>query len=135
MNETESDHCMAQLTKEIISAAILGFEEQKNRIDVQIAELRAMISPSSNGSQASARTAPQPAKHSRRRMSAAGRRAIAAGQRKRWAASAAKNLVAPPKPKRKLSAAGKAAIVAALKKRWAAKRAEAAGTKKTATKK
>ena len=39
------------------------------------------------------------------------------------------------KQKRKLSAAGKAAIVAALKKRWAAKRAEAAGTKKTAAKK
>jgi len=68
-------------------------------------------------------------------MSAAGRRAIAAGQRKRWAASEAKTLEAPAKPKRKLSAAGKAAIVAALKKRWAAKRAEAAGTRKTAAKK
>uniref|UniRef100_Q01TI5 Uncharacterized protein n=1 Tax=Solibacter usitatus (strain Ellin6076) TaxID=234267 RepID=Q01TI5_SOLUE len=135
MKETESNHCMAQLTKEIISAAILGFEEQKSRIDAQIAELRAMIAPSSNGSRASPRTSPVPAKHSRRRMSAAGRKAIAAGQRKRWAASKAKTLEAPPKPKRKLSAAGKAAIVMALRKRWAAKRAEAAGTKKTAAKK
>jgi hypothetical protein len=135
MKEAESHHCMAQLTKEIISAAILGFKEQKSRIDVQIAELRAMIAPSSNGSRARARTAPQAAKHSRRRMSAAGRRAIAAGQRNRWAALEAKTLEAPAKAKRKLSAAGKAAIVAALKKRWAAKRAEAAGTKKTAAKK
>jgi hypothetical protein len=126
---------MAQLTKEIISAAILGFEEQKSRIDTQIAELRAMIAPSSNGSLSSARTASGPAKHPRRRMSAAGQQAIAAGQRKRWAASTAKTLEPPSKPKRKLSAAGKAAIVAALRKRWAMKRAEAAGAKKTAAKK
>ena len=62
-------------------------------------------------------------------MSAAGRKAIAEAQRKRWAA-AKKGVasVAPTKaakPKRKLSAAGRANIVAALKKRWAAKRAAA----------
>ena len=60
-------------------------------------------------------------------MSAAGRKAIAEAQRKRWAE--AKVTEAPKvkraKKKRVLSAAGKAAIVAALKKRWAAKKAEA----------
>ncbi len=59
-------------------------------------------------------------------MSAAGRKAIAEAQRKRWAAlkdGAAAPEKAPKKAKRKLSAAGRAAIVAALKKRWAAKKA------------
>ena len=59
--------------------------------------------------------------------SKAGRAAIAAAQRKRWAESK-EHHAAPeaPKPKRKLSAAGRRAIIAATKKRWAAKRAEAA---------
>lgn len=33
-----------KLTNEIIAAAILGFEEQKRRIDTKIGELRAMLS-------------------------------------------------------------------------------------------
>jgi hypothetical protein len=69
-------------------------------------------------------------------MSAAGRRRIAAAQRKRWAAlkqgSVAK--AAPAKKKRKISAAGMKRIVAATKKRWAAYHAKkrAAGKKKSA---
>jgi hypothetical protein len=60
-------------------------------------------------------------------MSAAGRKAIAEAQRKRWAAAKGEAVDAEPakKPKRKLSAAGRAAIIAATKKRWAAKKAEA----------
>jgi hypothetical protein len=64
-------------------------------------------------------------------MSAAGRRAIAEAQRKRWASAKGQaetdtpRAVKPAKKKRVLSAAGKAAIVAALKKRWAAKQAAA----------
>ena len=60
-------------------------------------------------------------------MSAAGRKAIAEAQRKRWAAqkTETKATPAPKKTKRKLSAAGRAAIVAALKKRWAMKKAAA----------
>jgi hypothetical protein len=105
-----------KLTNEIIDAAILGFEEQKRRIDTQIAELHGLR----NGSGPVAVSPTQP----RRRMSAAGRRAIAEAQRKRWAAvkGAADSEPAPKKAKRKLSAAGRAAIVAALKKRWAAKK-------------
>ena len=60
-------------------------------------------------------------------MSAAGRKAIAEAQRKRWAASKGQAEPNTPKPaknaKRKLSAEGRANIVAALKKRWAAKKA------------
>ena len=116
-----------KLTPEIITAAILGFEEQKLRIDAQIAELRAMLP---GGPTATAATTESP-KGKRRKMSAAARKRIGDAQRKRWAESkkesAPSSPVAPeaPKPKRKLSAAGKAAIVAALKKRWAAKRAAA----------
>jgi hypothetical protein len=105
-----------RLTNEIIDAAILGFEEQKRRLDAQLAELRAMRSGGSN---------PSPPTAKRGRMSAAGRKAIAAAQRKRWAAlkGDAVTSQAPKKAKRKLSPAGRAAIVAALKKRWAAKKA------------
>jgi hypothetical protein len=108
-----------KLTNEIIDAAIEGFEAQKRRIDEQIAELRGMRSGSP--------VASAPEKQPRRKMSAAGRKAIAEAQRKRWAAKpgAAAVAVAAKKPKRKLSAAGRANIVAALKKRWAAKKAAA----------
>jgi hypothetical protein len=73
-------------------------------------------------------------------MSAAGRRAIAQAQRKRWAAVKGESAgpKAAKKPKRQLSAAGRAAIVAALRKRWAAKKAGGngapAGTKRATPK-
>jgi hypothetical protein len=117
-----------KLTNEIISAAIRGFEEQKRQIDTRIAELRAMQGGVSTGTAA----APQPAPQGRRKISAAGRRAIAEAQRKRWAASKAAAAGTVPeavaKPKRRLSAAGRKAIIAATKRRWALKRAEAAKT-------
>ena len=108
---------LPKLTKEIITAAIDGFEEQKRRIDGQIAELRAQLS----GGQAAERV-PESSARPRRRMSAAARKKIAIAQRKRWAA-ARSQAEAPAKPKRRLSAAGRAAIIAATKRRWAAKRA------------
>ena len=114
-----------KLTTEILTAAIEGFEIQKVRIDAQIAEIRQLL----GGSPAPAVVADKPAAPAlkRRKMSKAGRAAIAAAQRKRWAESKQKPAAAEaPKPKRKLSAAGRKAIIAATKKRWAAKRAEAA---------
>src|ERR1017187_2099459 len=105
-----------QLTPEIITAAIVGFEQQKLRIDAQVAELRAMLS----GSPAEPAASSEPTTRKRRKMSAAGRKAIAEAQRKRWAASkkAAEPTAAQkvPKPKRKLSPARKAALVANLAK-------------------
>jgi hypothetical protein len=109
-----------KLTPEIIHAAILGYEEQKRHIDLEISELRAMLA----GHTTETASAEAPT-HQRRKMSAAGRKAIAEAQRKRWAAL--KKTSAPeaaPKPKRKLSAAGRKAIIAATKKRWALKKAE-----------
>jgi len=125
-----------KLTPEVIAAAIQGFEAQKQHLDAQITELRAML----NGQQPSAESTPR--KGTRRKMSAAGRKRIAEAQRKRWAAAKGASVPAAPatKPKRKLSAAGRAAIVAALKKRWALKRAasekpQAVAAKKAAPKK
>jgi hypothetical protein len=107
-----------RLTNEIIDAAILGFEEQKRRLDVQIAELRTLRTVSSQTAPGSGRP--------RRKMSAAGRKAIAEAQRKRWATLKGRvTQKVTKRAKRKLSPAGRAAIVAALKKRWAAKKAAA----------
>ena len=120
-----------KLTAEIINAAIEGFESQKRRIDAQIAELRAMLS----GGPAETAAIPEPAKRKRRKMSAAGRRAIAEAQRNRWAASKVQAEAAtpePPKPKRKLSAAAKAKLVANLRKARAAKAAKAKAAAKKA---
>jgi hypothetical protein len=112
-----------KLTTEILTAAIEGLEIQKTRINAQIGEIRQMLG---GGSRSSGAPSPSPLRK-RRKMSKAGRAAIAAAQRKRWAETKKQQAAAEaPKPKRKLSAAGRRAIVAAAKKRWAAKRADAA---------
>ena len=114
-----------KLNKQIIEAAIGGFEAQKRRINEQIAELRAMLTPApANGA-----AAPSVGK-GKRKLSAAAIERIREGQRRRWAkAKRDKKSAAMPvsksKPKRKLSAAGRKAIVDALKRRWAANRAAA----------
>lgn len=122
---------MPKLTSEIITAAIHGYEFQKTRIDAKIAELRAKLSEGP----AEIAVTPEPAKPKRRKLSAAGRKAIAEAQRKRWAASRVQADTVIPKsaaPKRKLSAAGRKAIIAAVKKRWALRRAEVAKPKPAA---
>jgi hypothetical protein len=111
---------MPKFTKEIIEAAIAGFEAQKQNVEAQIAELRAMLT----GTPA----APTKRGRTKRKLSPEALERIREGQRRRWATAKGKAAAAPeeaPKPKRKLSAAGRKAIVAALKKRWAAKRAAA----------
>ena len=115
---------MPSLTKEIIEAAIDGFEAQKQRLDVQIAELRAIL----NGGPTSP-TQESTAGKTKRKLSPEALKRMREGQQRRWAKVKGELPQAEAKaakPKRKLSAAGKAAIVAALKKRWAAKKA--AGT-------
>ena len=118
-----TDDMPAKLTKEIIEAAIDGFEAQKHKINIQIAELRALLM----GDTAKPADTPASSAQPRRRISAAARKRMAAAQRKRWAAvkSQATTPAKTATPKRKLSAAGRAAIVAAMKKRWAEKKAAA----------
>jgi DNA-binding protein HU-beta len=131
-----------KLTAEIIHAAIEGFESQKRRIDSQIDELRQLLSTDRTEA-APASGAPAP----KRKISAAGRRRMAAAQQARWAKARGETepaeSLATPKPtkqKRELSEAGRKAISEATKKRWALKKAEAqkaqtAVTKKAAAKK
>src|SRR3954452_24573526 len=108
-----------KLTNEIITAAIAGFEQQKQQIDAQIAELRATLS----GGAPSPASAEEPAKRKRRKMSAAGRARIAEAQRQRWAGpKGGPEAETPEAPKkRKMSAAGRKAISDATKQRWALK--------------
>ena len=131
-----------KLNAEIIAAAIEGFESQKRRIDIQIGELRAMLS----GGRTEETTTPEMPTR-KRKVSAAARRSMAEGQKRRLAAIKAESKKPesaarpePAKPKRKMSAAGRRAISEATKRRWALKRAEAAkaqpaGAKKAATQK
>ena len=104
-----------ELTPEIITAAILGFNEQKRHIDKQIGELRAMLHGRGAGL---AVTAEAPTR-TRRKVAAAVRRRMALGQQKRWATIQGGTKLPSPvtlepfKPKRKLSVAGRRAIVAA----------------------
>jgi hypothetical protein len=62
----------------------------------------------------------------RRKMSAAGRRKIAAAQKARWAKVKGRKSAAKPvkKARRKMSAAGRAKIAAAAKARWAKAKAQ-----------
>ncbi len=115
------------LSREILVAALEGLEAEQQRLQSQIAEVRRLIGSRAGG--------PQPA---RRRMSAAARKRIREGQKKRWEAfhkaqeksPAAAGTIAPKK--RRLSAAGRAAIAAAARKRWAAARKQKAAPAKAA---
>src|SRR5438067_9832525 len=124
-----------QLTNGILNAAFENLTAKKQEIDTQIAEIKRMLGNRTDGSSDTSGASTR-----QHRISPAGRRAIAAAQKRRWATAkgaSAETAQAPAaaKPKRKLSAAGRRAIVAALKKRWAAKRAEAGKAGKTTARK
>ena len=104
------------LTNEIIAAAIAGFEAQKAKIDAQVAELRETL----KGGRTETAVPPAPAKR-KRKLSAAGRRAIAAAARKRWAAVKAAK-VAEPQPSAAKKSAGKKAAAKKAPKKTAAKK-------------
>jgi hypothetical protein len=114
----------AKLTNSIIEAAIHGFEAQKKELDLQIAELRAMMTGAPEQSPA----AKTPAAVTRRKFSAAARHRMREAQRLRWAKIRGDSAPAPQpasqvKSSRKMSAASRKAISAAMKKRWANKKA------------
>jgi hypothetical protein len=138
----KADMPQQRLTPEIITAAILGFEEQKRHIDSKIAELRAVLP----GGPSETAMMPEAPTRKRRKFSAAARRRMREAQQRRWASIRGKSepsapaTPVAPKPKRKLSAAGRKAIQDALRRRWAQKKADAAkaqpaSAKKTARKK
>jgi hypothetical protein len=115
---------MAKLTNAMIEAAIYGFEAKKKDIDVQIAELRAMMTGASESS-----AKEPPVKGTRRKFTAAARKRMREAQQLRWAKikgdskPSAKAPAEAAKAKRGITAAGRKALSIAMKKRWAAKKA------------
>src|ERR1017187_5426694 len=120
---------------ETLKMALIGYEAERQKTEATMAAIRSQL-----GGRASApSTTPTGAAKPKRKMSAAGKKAIAEAQRKRWAASKVQAEAATPgpaKPKRKLSAAAKANLVANLKRARAAKAAKAkSAAKKTPARK
>jgi hypothetical protein len=79
----------------LLQAALEGFELQKERIDEQISQLRAMLGKRKPQVAGTTDKAEPATNGTRRKLSAAARKRIAAAQKKRWAefrksASAAK---------------------------------------------
>ena len=105
---------------ELLEAALIGFQHQRDEVVRKIADLRSRIGGNSGSGSTGSATGSAAAG---RTLSPAARRRIALAQKKRWAAYKAENghssKTAKP-PKRVLSAAGRARIIAATKKRWAA---------------
>jgi hypothetical protein len=118
-----------KLTPEILNAAILGMEVQKEKLDAKIAELRAMLS----GGPTSA-AAPEAPTKKRKKFSAAARRRMKEAQQRRWAKirGEAEPVPEKPKAKRKISKEGLARIIAATKKRWRLQKAAAKAAAKKA---
>ncbi len=108
---------MATLDRETLEAALVGYKQQKDAIDIKIAQLRAQLS----GHVAAVATLP---KKGRRAFSAETRLRMAVAQQKRWAAKRAPE---SPKPNKKvavkkrgaLSPEARGRIAEAQRKRWA----------------
>ena len=126
-----------KFTTEILAAAIEGFEQQKLRIDAQIADLRAMRAGGTKEPTAAPTSAST--KPARKKMSVSARKRIGKAVRKAFLAKKAagspsqaatpvvtKPVVPAKKKKRKISAEGMRRIIEANKRMWAAKRAKAA---------
>jgi hypothetical protein len=137
--EISQNHMPQKLTKEIIDAAIFGFEAKKRQIDAQIAELRAMLPGGRTNSESA--DAPEAGPRKRKRFSADARRRMKEAQQRRWAKvrgeaepvqTAATE--APKRKRRKMSAAGKQAIADATRSRWEAFRATKAQQEKAGRK-
>jgi hypothetical protein len=124
---------LIKLTSEIVAAAITGFEVERDRIQVRIAEIRQLL-----GSPAGA-TAPSETAKPRKKRSAAVRRRMKLAQQLRWKKireGAEPAQAETAKPKRTMSASARKRIAAAQKRRWALKKAAAqpAAVKKAAKK-
>ena len=114
----------AKFTTEILAAALEGFEAQKIRLDTKITVLRTMLS----GGPKEPTAKPEAPKRKKRRLSAAGRRAIVEAAKRRWAMiraekEKASQVTAPKKTARKKAKAAPVKKVvkqkAAVKKKTA----------------
>jgi hypothetical protein len=117
-------HAQPKLDNSILEMAVRGYEAERDRISMAMAEIRAKLGLRGPGRPPLAATGADHTAPKKRTMSASARARIAAAQRARW--QAYKKAKAEPAPaqaekpkKRKLSAAGRRAIQLATKKRWA----------------
>jgi hypothetical protein len=109
------------MDRSILEAALAGLEAQRARIEQQIEAVRSLMSGPTQRAETEPTTDQTPGRR-KGHMSAAGRRAIAEAQRKRWAAKRAEQSARARAAKRGLTAAGRKRLADAMKKRWAAKR-------------
>lgn len=121
-------------TRDVLLAALAGFQLDKQRIDSQIAEVQAMLDGGGSPVTGPSAAEETPEKGRRKKFSAASRRRMAEAQKARWAkikseseppSPAAPEASAPSKAKRKISAEGMKRIIAATKKRWRLQKAAA----------
>jgi len=110
-----------QIDNDLLEMALLGYKTKREEVMVKMAEIEGMLRGQARGvSASSANTATPSASKPKRKLSAAGRRAIRAGVKKRWAAFHAKSSApktvtkAKGKAKRVLSPSAKAKLTANL---------------------
>src|ERR1017187_8806991 len=119
------------MDKSLLNAALVGYEIQLQKLQTAIAEIRSQLGQSPGRSAA---PIVEGAPHKRRKMSAAAKKRIADGQKKRWAVFHAQGgkkatrqvAVKNAAPKRKMSPERRAALVANLAKARAARAAKRA---------
>lgn len=106
----------------MLSNAVKELQQRKNQIASQIASLRGEAKKIGEAIKALSKlsgVAAASVKPAKRKMSAAGRKAIAKAQKARWAKVNKAAAKAKPAKKRKMSAAARARIAAFQKARWA----------------
>ena len=107
----------------MLNAAIKHLHSRRQEISKQMKALEAEGKKLGHAimvlARLSGKTAVEVVKIERKKMSAAGRRAIAAAQKARWAKIKGKTAAKPAKKRKKMSAAGRARIAAFQKARWA----------------
>ena len=113
-----------QIDSSVLEMALVGYESERRKIEEAIAAIRSQLGVRSKSASAPTVVAKTPTAKSRpkRQMSAAGKRAIRAALKKRWAAFHAKADAAKPKKKTatKKAAPRKAVSAEVTKKRIAA---------------
>jgi hypothetical protein len=108
------------ISREILTAALVAFKAERQKIDANIAEVEALL-----GGKTKEATSEPPSKRGRGKRSAAVRARMAQAQKDRWAKLKGEPVPEPvaPKTRRKMSAKARKAIGLATRKRWAAKKA------------
>ena len=134
------------LNESILQAALEGLERRRDQLEEQIRSVRSLLGTGRPAGRErggpvraesdSAIEPPEPRKR-RRGMSAAGKRAIAEAQKRRWAAVRREGAAPGEKAvtRRRFSAAVRKRLAEAMRKRWAAKRTatQAQATRRTKT--